>query len=63
MYSTLSLNAVTLTAVWLRLEENVMMHAADSLWDGLKASFPLLDNSVVDFFGGPSVDVGGKSKV
>lgn len=40
----------------------MMMHAADSLWDGLKASFPLLDNLSI-YFGGPSVDVGGESKV
>lgn len=26
------------------------MHAADSLWDGLKSSFPLLDNLLVDLF-------------
>lgn len=48
LHSTLSLKAVTRTAkVWGECDD------ADSLWDGLKASFPLLENLLVGLFWRP----------
>lgn len=34
---TLNVDAANRSSVWLNIEDCVMMHAADSLWDGLKA--------------------------